>query len=116
MSLVAEFDRKVAINSVKWLFNDKEILLSDRDYSIITDGATCTLKLFNPSPDTSGAYTINVDGSQCSANLTVKRKLKVLVMCSSQQEFYPQLPMVMLTCFLPILAIITDYIFMPLRI
>lgn len=74
MSLVAEFDRKVAHNSVKWYFGEKEITLSDRDYSVITDGATCTLKLFNPSPDTSGEYTINVDGSKCSAKLSVRRK------------------------------------------
>lgn len=74
VSLVAEFDRKVSINSVKWFFNNEEITSTDREYSVITDGATCTLKLFNPTPDTTGQYTISVDGVTSSATLTVTRK------------------------------------------
>ena len=74
MSLVAEFDRKLAPSSITWYFEDKEITLSDREYSMIHDGATCTLKLFNPTPATSGKYTIDVEGVTSTATLTVKRR------------------------------------------
>lgn len=74
VSLVAEFDRKVARSSVKWFFDGVEITSNNRDYSIINDGATCTLKLFNPAPETSGKYTIDVEGVTSTAILTVKRK------------------------------------------
>lgn len=74
VSLVAEFDRKVDRSSVKWFFNGTEITSSNRDYSMINDGAICTLKLFNPTPSTSGEYTVDVEGTTSTANLTVRRK------------------------------------------
>lgn len=74
VSLVAKLDRKVTSSSVKWFFEGVEITSTDRDYSMINDGATCSLKLFNPNPRTSGEYTISVDGVVSKATLMVKRK------------------------------------------
>jgi len=75
VTLVAEVDRKIKPDEVKWFFRGKEITLSDRDYTMsISDNKVCSLILFNPRQDISGEYTINIGGATSTAKLTVKGK------------------------------------------
>lgn len=73
VSFVAELNRKVPLESVKWTHDGKEIPLTSKDYAISVDGNNCLLKIFNPSLDNSGQYSISVHGATSTASLNVER-------------------------------------------
>jgi hypothetical protein len=64
-----------ARDEIKWTFNCRKIdAENDKKYRIENENKTCKLIIKNITLEDEGTYTVEINGSKSSANLTVDGK------------------------------------------